>query len=93
MATCLGKVLLVSGLGFEAWTLYEHPDTISKFNVNYGRGLRQLPLDGEIKTQLADKETIVRLVIVGLYALSIFIPLLRAKFIKFFVAIGKIEII
>jgi hypothetical protein len=55
MATFLGKVLLVAGLGFEAWTLYEHPDTISKFNVNYGRGLKQLPLDGEIKNQLADK--------------------------------------
>ena len=93
MATFLGKALLVAGLGFEAFTLYSHADTISKFNVNYERGLRKLPVGAEVTDHLADKETIVRLVIVALYALSAFLLISRTKIVKFFVLIGNIQII
>lgn len=89
MATFLGKALLVAGLGFEAYTLYSHTETISKFNTNYERGLRKLPIDTQYTNLLSDKETIVRLVIVALYALSVLLLLTKSRFIKFLVLVGK----
>lgn len=90
MATFLGKALLIAGLGFEAYTLYSHSETISKFNVNYERGLRKLSANSQHINLLTDKETIVRLTIVALYALSLLLLATKSKFIKLLVLIGNI---
>lgn len=93
MATFLGKALLVAGLGFEAYTLLTHSDTISKFNLNYSRGLSKLPLGSDVTGILYNQETIARYAVVALYALSVFILFLRSKLIKFLVLLGTVWII
>ena len=55
MAASLGKLLLVAGLGFEAFTLFSHQDTISKFNMNFERGLTKIPLSSDITGMLSGK--------------------------------------
>lgn len=86
--TTLGKLLLVAGLGFEAYTLFSHADTISKFNLNYSRGLAKLPLSSDITAHLYNQETVARYTLVALYAFSLFIIFIKSKFINFLVLLG-----
>lgn len=88
MSAFFGRLLLVAGLGFEAYNLFTHSDTISKFNLNYSRGLAKLPLNESITSHLYNQETIARYVVFALYVVSALLLFVRSKFITFLVLVG-----
>ena len=89
MTTFLGKTLLVAALCFEAFSLYSHQDTISKFNTNFERGLRRVSfLSSDAVSFLSDKETMVRMLVIVHYALSLLMIVTKSKLVKFLVMLG-----
>lgn len=89
MAELLGKLLIVAGLGFQAYDLYTSEDTSNKFSSNFEKALRKGTHYGvDLNSFIAGKAEIVKLVVVALYALSALILLTRSKFIRFLVILG-----
>ena len=94
MAAFVGKLLLVAGLGFQAYDLFTSEDTSNKFSSNFDKALRRGSHYGvDLSPFISHKAELFRFIIIALYALSALITVTKSKIIKFLVILGIIKII
>lgn len=91
MLSFLGRALIVLSLGFSAFSLYGHSETISKFNSNLPSILKQCGcVPADVIKIVTEQLLAVRLAVVGLLALSAFLLIKpSSKFLTFLVLVGN----
>jgi len=91
MLSHIGRFLLVVSFSFSAFSLYQHNETITKFNTNLPAVLKHSNLiPAHIINLAVDQSLYIRLAIVGLLALStvlLFKP--ASKFLALLVFLGN----
>jgi len=91
MLSFLGRALFVLSLGFTAFTLYQHNETINKFNINLPAALKQCGCIPSDTIKLVTENILyIRLAVVGLLSLSALLLVKPAsKFLAFLVFVGN----
>lgn len=85
----IGKVILVSALVFLAFSLFDHSDTINKFNSNLPGVLKQIPsIPSTLIKTVTENVLYVRYAVVGLLGLSALLILTTSRFLIFLVLVG-----